>query len=41
MGAPAFIGKTSYIAISLTTVYDDIQDLFKEKIEGDKYFYEG
>ena len=41
VGSPAFIGKTSYMSIALTTIYDDIQDLYKERVEGDKYFYEG
>ena len=29
VGAVAFLGKTSYVATALTTVYDDIQALYK------------
>lgn len=32
-GVPVFIGKSSYAAISLTTMYADTQDLYRERVE--------
>lgn len=38
---PLIVGKTTYGAVSITTNYIDSQDLFKEKIEGNKYYLDG
>jgi acyl-homoserine lactone acylase PvdQ len=36
-GVPFIVGKTDYLAMGITTIYMDNQDLYREKIEGDKY----
>lgn len=41
VGLPTIVGKTSYVAVTMTTNYVDSQDLFKEKVEGDKYMVNG
>lgn len=41
-GFPLFTyARTKYIAWGVTAVNPDISDLFVEKVDGDKYFYEG
>lgn len=34
-------GKTSYLSVGITTIYIDNQDLFREKIDKDKYLLNG
>jgi acyl-homoserine lactone acylase PvdQ len=37
-GVPFIVGKTDYFAMGITTIYMDNQDLYRERIEGNKYF---
>lgn len=34
-------GKTDYLAIGVTIVYNDCLDFYKEKIEGNRYLVDG
>jgi len=40
-GSPILFGKTSYFAAGYSISHGDSQDLFREKIEGDRYFVDG
>lgn len=40
-GIPFLIGKSDYLAIGITTIYMDNQDLYRETVEGDKYLVNG
>jgi acyl-homoserine lactone acylase PvdQ len=34
-------GRSNYVAYGVTTLYADVSDFLVEKIEGEKYLYEG
>lgn len=40
-GVPFVFGKTGYMAMGVTTIYMDNQDLFRETVEGNKYLVNG
>jgi acyl-homoserine lactone acylase PvdQ len=40
-GLTIIIGKGDYLTFGVTTIYTDNQDLYKEKIEDDKYLVNG
>lgn len=40
-GTALIIGKTDYMSLGITTIYCDTIDLYKERIEGEKYLVEG
>ena len=41
-GFPLFTyARSTYVSFGATALNPDITDLFIEKIEGDKYYYEG
>jgi acyl-homoserine lactone acylase PvdQ len=40
-GSPHLYGKTPYLAAGFSISHGDNQDLFREKIEGNKYFFDG
>lgn len=40
-GTPAIVGRSPYFTVGLTTIHVDSQDLYKEKIQGSYYEFDG